>query len=79
MTITLPAWVRRALYILTVIGTPVTIYAKSKGWIGDLELALWGSEVTVVSALAAFKTSDTGAAVDAAHPVQGDAPPAGGF
>lgn len=79
MTVTLPAWLRRALYVVTALGAPVVVYLRAKGFIGDLELGLWSAEVTVVTALAAFKTSDTGAEIDEAHPVQGDAPPAGGF
>lgn len=79
MTVTMPAWLRRALYVLTAIGTPVTAYLSAKGYIGDLEVTLWSGEVAVVSALAAFNASDTGAAVDDAQPVQGDAPPEGGF
>lgn len=47
---------RRIVYAFTAIGTPVVIYAKAKGWIGDLELALWGAEVTAISAMAGIKT-----------------------
>lgn len=79
MTITLPASLRRALYILTAIGTPVIAYLSAKGYIGDLEVTLWSGEVAVAGALAAFNASDTGAAVDDAHPVQGETPPEGGF
>lgn len=79
MTITLPAWLRRGLYALTAVGTPVVAYLSAKGYIGDLEVTLWSGEVAVVGALAAFNTTDTGAVVDEAHPVQGEAPPAGGF
>lgn len=79
MTITLPAWLRRSLYILTAVGTPVTAYLLAKGYIGNLEMTLWSGEVAVVSALAAFNASDGGAAIDEAHPVQGEDPPAGGF
>ena len=54
MNINLPPKVRQALYILTVIGTPVVVYLASKGYIGDLEVVLWTAEVSAVSALAAF-------------------------
>jgi len=49
--------VRAALYVLTVIGTPVAVYLQAKGVIGDLEFILWGAEVTAVSGLAALNTS----------------------
>ncbi len=54
MTLSLSPKVRVLLYVLTVIGTPVVVYLKAKGIIGDLELILWGAEVTAVSGLAAF-------------------------
>jgi hypothetical protein len=52
--INVPPAVRVALYILTLLGAPVVVYLRAKGLIGDLELALWGAEVSAVSALAAF-------------------------
>jgi hypothetical protein len=48
--------VRKALYALTVVGTPVAVYLQAKGIIGDLEFILWGAEVTAVSTLAALNT-----------------------
>ncbi|GAA4075809.1 hypothetical protein ACFFOS_27935 [Nocardioides kongjuensis] len=52
MKVNVPRRVRIALYLLNVLGTPVVVYARAKGWIGDLELALWGAEVTAAMALA---------------------------
>lgn len=56
MRINIPARVRFALYIITAVGTPIVAYLLTKGYIGDAEVTLWFAEVTVVSALAAFKT-----------------------
>lgn len=60
MAVNVPAVVRFALYAFTAVGTPVVTYLYGKGYIGDLETALWGAEVTVVSALAAAKTNISG-------------------
>lgn len=57
MTFNLPYKVRAALYVLTAVGTPVIAYLFAKDIIGELELALWSAEVTVVSALAAFNVT----------------------
>lgn len=54
MKINLPPAVRVALYVFTMLGAPVVVYLRARGIIGDLELALWGGEVSVVSVLAAF-------------------------
>lgn len=54
MKVNLPASVRIALYVLTLLGAPVVVYLRAKDIIGDLELVLWGAEVSAVSALAAF-------------------------
>lgn len=51
--------VRKALYALTAIGTPVVVYLQAKGYIGATEVALWGAEVTVVSAMAGFNVDPT--------------------
>ena len=50
--------VRKALYALTAIGTPVVVYLQAKGVIGPTEVALWGAEVTVVSAMAGFNVTE---------------------
>lgn len=58
MNINLPTKVRAALYILTVLFTPVVVYLKAKSYIGDIEMTLWSAEVMAVGALAAFNTKD---------------------
>jgi hypothetical protein len=58
MTLNLPPRVRLALYLLTVIGTPIAVYLQAKGIIGDLEFILWGAEVTAVTGLAAINTGN---------------------
>ena len=57
MQINLPPKVRLALYVLTALGTPVVAYLFAKGHLGELEVALWSAEVSVVSVLAAFNTT----------------------
>lgn len=49
--------VRATLYVLTAIGTPLVGYLFAKGLIGNLEVTLWATEVSVVSAMAAFNVS----------------------
>lgn len=49
---------RRIIYVITVIATPVVVYLRAKDYIGDLELALWGAEVSTVTTLAGVKTTD---------------------
>jgi hypothetical protein len=58
MNVVLNPTVRTVLYILTVLGAPVVVYLRAKDIIGDVELALWGAEVSAVSLLAAFKVPD---------------------
>ena len=52
MRVNLPRRHRLALYVINAIGTPVVVYASAKGWIGDLEVALWSAEAAAVFALA---------------------------
>lgn len=59
MTLNVPYKVRAALYVLTAIGTPVIAYLAAIDVIGELEVALWSAEVSIVSALAAFNTVPT--------------------
>lgn len=59
MRINLPPNVRAAAYILTAIGTPFVAYLAAKGIIGNLEVALWSAEVTVVSGMAALNVTTT--------------------
>jgi len=54
MSINLPYKLRAFLYILISIGTPIVGYAFAKGFIGELEVALWGSLATVTSTIAVF-------------------------
>lgn len=54
MQINLPRELRAALYVLTAIGTPVVAYLAAIGLIGELEVALWSAEVSVVAAIATF-------------------------
>ncbi len=54
MTLNLPPKVRMALYLLTVVGTPVIAYLFAKRYIGELEVTLWAAEVVAVSGIAAF-------------------------
>lgn len=49
--------VRLALYLVTLLGTPLVGYLESKGVIGSLEVAFWLAEVTVVSGMAAFNVT----------------------
>lgn len=54
MKLNLPNKVRAALYVFTAVGTPVVTYLFAKDIIGELELALWGAEVTVISVMASL-------------------------
>lgn len=60
MKFTIPHQLRVSLYILTALGTPVIGYLFARDILGDLEVALWGAEVAVVSSMAALNvTPDT--------------------
>lgn len=54
VSVPLPPRLRVALYLLTMFGTPVVVYLRARGVIGDTELTLWSAEVAVASAVAAF-------------------------
>ena len=58
MKLNLPPKARIALYVLTLIGTPVVAYLFAKHYIGETEVTLWAAEVMVVNALAAFNVTD---------------------
>lgn len=60
MTINVPYKIRAGIYVATALLTPVITYLLAKGVIGTLEMALWGAEVTAVSALAALNTTPVG-------------------
>jgi len=57
MNINLPYRVRLTIYLFTLLMSPVVGYLKVKGFIGDVEVALWTAEVTAVSALAAINVT----------------------
>ena len=57
MEFNLPPRVRAGLYVLTALATPVVAYLFAKGFIGELEVVLWGAEVTAVNAMAALNTN----------------------
>lgn len=54
MKVTLPYKLRIALYVFTALGTPIIAYLSAKGYLGELEVALWSAEVTIVAGMAAF-------------------------
>lgn len=68
MNVSLSAKIRAALYVFTAVGTPIVTYLLDRGIIGSGELALWGAEVTVISAMAGFKALSP----DAPVPGNGD-------
>lgn len=49
--------VRAGLYILIALGTPVVAYLRARGYLGDLEVALYTALVSVVSGLAALNVT----------------------
>lgn len=51
--------IRRAVYWLNVLGTPIVTYLLAKELIGTLEVALWGAEMTAVFTLAGLNTPKT--------------------
>jgi hypothetical protein len=57
MTVNPPRRVRIALYLITVLGTPLIAYLNAKGILGSLEVTLWSAEVAVVTGLAALNTT----------------------
>lgn len=57
MNINPPYKVRIALYIITAVGTPIVAYLLARNVIGELEVALWSAEVTVVNAMAALNVA----------------------
>lgn len=59
MTINVPYKIRAALYIFTLLGSPLIAYLQAKGVIGALEVTLWLAEVSAVSLLAALNTTPT--------------------
>ena len=58
MRVNIPSKWRVAIYVLNVVGTPVVMYARANGWIGDLELNLWAAEVAAAFALAGLNVPE---------------------
>lgn len=54
MTVNLPDKVRTALYILTVLISPLVAYLNATGIIGELEVNLFAAYVTAIAAMAGF-------------------------
>ncbi len=61
MNVNIPRRARVLIYLANVIGTPAIAYALAKGWIGPLEVTLWGAEVAAVMALAGLNVKSDGA------------------
>ena len=55
----LPRSLRRWGYRVTWLGTPVVVYCRTKNYIGDPELVLWGAYVTIFGGAADSNTNDT--------------------
>jgi len=52
----IPARARAIIYILTALSTPVIAYLFAKGYIGELEVTLFGGLITAVTAMASLNT-----------------------
>lgn len=57
-TIQIPAKVRFGLYLLAALATPLVAYLFDTKVIGKEEVVLFGAYITLISGLAAVKTSD---------------------
>lgn len=55
-TLNPPRKVRAGIYLFTLVGSPFVLYARAKGWIGDLELTLWGAEIAATQTLSLVNT-----------------------
>lgn len=51
--------VRVAIYVVTVVGTPLVAYLNAKGVIGATEVTFWSAEVVVAGGLAALNVGST--------------------
>lgn len=47
---------RAAIYIANLFGAPLVTYAFAKGWIGELEVTLYGAEAAAAFLLAGLNT-----------------------
>lgn len=45
MTVNVPPRIRLVIYLLNIFGAPLAAYLFAKGWIGELEVTLFGAEV----------------------------------
>lgn len=54
--VNIPAKVRFAIYVAVLLAPPIAAYLYGKGWIGETELVLVGSLVTIGGTLAAANT-----------------------
>lgn len=59
MTINIPAKIRTALYILTVLAAPLVAYFNETGAIGENEITLFAAYVTAIAAMAGFNVPTT--------------------
>ena len=66
-TINIPSWLRFTLYATTAIGTPVMVYLKARGIVGELEMNLFYAESSVVATMAAIKTTKEERPVESPH------------
>lgn len=57
MKINIPFRYRVGIYLANVLGTPVVVYLRAKGIIGDLELTLWGAEIAAAFVVAGLNAS----------------------
>lgn len=62
MKINIPFRYRVGIYLANVLGTPVVVYLRAKGIIGDLELTLWGAEIAAAFVVAGLNASTADAA-----------------
>lgn len=54
----MPLRVRRWGYRVLWLGTPAVVYARTKGWIGDPELVVWGGYCTLFGVTADANVRD---------------------
>lgn len=54
MTVTIPAKVRTALYILTILAAPLVAYLNATEVIGENEVTMFAAYVTAIAAMAGF-------------------------
>lgn len=58
MRVNLPHQVRAAIYILTLVGTPIIGYLFTIHAISEPVVALWGAEVAVANTIAALNVTN---------------------